>query len=223
MHYRCEALSIAGFIQQLAVSYLPRGYYFHVTGRIPRGKNPAEVDRKLIEKYRIGGSKWARARRKLSGLAAVQYLRHLDFFVLLATHGSHRFFEEEAQVIRDARRTPVRYAGYAVSFRGGHSCVRIDRETFRDLKSCFLDLALHRSAAHLEVQLRALPFEPYAPIRSQLLQLVRAVNGKRKAAGFEPVSPRCLRLHRHIIRPFDELPSPRELALASRPSARPDR
>lgn len=219
MPYRCAALSIAGFIQQLAVSYLARGYYFYVTGRIPREKNPAEVDRKLIGKYRIGGSKWARARLKRHGVAGVQYLRHLDFFVLLATPGRHRFFEAEAQVIRDARRTPLRYAGYAVSFRGGHACVRIEAETFRDLKGCFLDLALRRSVAQLEAQLRALPFEPYAPVRSQLLQLVRAVSRRRREAGLDPVSPRCLRLHRRIVRPFDDPPSPRETVRSSRPAA----
>ena len=35
MDYRCAATSVGGFIQQLAVSYVGRGYWFYVTGVIP--------------------------------------------------------------------------------------------------------------------------------------------------------------------------------------------
>jgi hypothetical protein len=51
MQYRCEATSVAGFIQQLAVGYLARGYLFYVTGRVPEGKDPKRLDEKLITKY----------------------------------------------------------------------------------------------------------------------------------------------------------------------------
>ena len=44
MAYRCVATSVAGFIQQLAVGYVARGYYFYVTGRIPDHKDPAHTD-----------------------------------------------------------------------------------------------------------------------------------------------------------------------------------
>ena len=33
----------------------------------------------------------------------------------------------------------------------------------------------------------SLPFEPYAPVRRQLVNILRAVNRERQAAGFEPV------------------------------------
>lgn len=202
MQYRCIALSIAGFIQQLAVGYISRGYHFYVTGRVPPGKDPQTIDQKLIEKYGVARSKWARARAKRNGRAGVQYLRHEDFFIILATHGEHRFFEEEAKVIRDVRETPIKYASYAVSYRGGHAHVRIDQETFKDLKAYFLELSVHRSRENLENQLASLPFEPYAPIRSQLLILVRHVNARRSAAGFEPISENCLKLRRRITKPF---------------------
>src|SRR5947209_15578562 len=126
MHYRCEAVSVEGFIQQLAVAYVARGYFFYVTGHIPERKDPHEVDEKLVGRYHIELSKWARARRKQAGQANIQYLRHEDFFVLLATHGEHPFFKEEAQNVRDVRRHAIQYAGYAVGFRGGHVQVRID-------------------------------------------------------------------------------------------------
>ena len=40
--YRYEATSVAGFIQQLAVCYVGRGYWFYVTGTVPEHKDPAE-------------------------------------------------------------------------------------------------------------------------------------------------------------------------------------
>ena len=42
--YRCEATTLEGFVQQLAVGYVSRGYWFYVTGFIPAGKDPHDVD-----------------------------------------------------------------------------------------------------------------------------------------------------------------------------------
>lgn len=201
--YRAEAQSIEGFIQQLAVSYLPHGYYFYVTGWVPDGKDPRLVDAKLIQRYQIDRSKWDRARRKAAGKANLHYLRQGRFFLLVATHGEHAFFEQEANLIRDARRVPIKFAGYSVSYRGGHSHVRIEQEQYKCVKSYLLDMALHRSAEHLERALGGLPFEPYAPVRRQLLSLLRAVNQVRKTAGFETIDRSCLRFKRRIYRPFE--------------------
>ena len=90
MAYRCVAASVAGFVQQLAVCYVARGYYYYVTGRIPDSKDPTKTDEKILEQYGISVSKWVRARRKRSGLANVQYLRYGDFFVIIANHGELR-------------------------------------------------------------------------------------------------------------------------------------
>jgi hypothetical protein len=38
--YRCEATSVAGFVQQLAVAYVRNGYWFYVQGTIPKRKSP---------------------------------------------------------------------------------------------------------------------------------------------------------------------------------------
>ena len=83
--YRCEATTLEGFVQQLAVGYVSRGYWFYVTGFIPAGKDPHAVDEKLISRYGLAISKWTRARRKQTGAASVQYLRFRRYFVLLAT------------------------------------------------------------------------------------------------------------------------------------------
>jgi hypothetical protein len=204
MKYRCEAKSIAGFIQQLAVGYVGRGYFFYAMGRIPEGKDPRRIDGKLIEKYSISASKAKRARRKALGLANVQYIRFKDQFVLLATQGKHEFFDEESEQLRDAREIPIKLFGYAISFREGHPHVRIEQDRFMELKAWLVDIAVHRRRETLEKEFGTLPYEPYAPIRSQLHIVLREVNRKRRAAQFERLPSSCIRTRRRIVLPFDD-------------------
>lgn len=204
MRYRCEAVSVEGFIQQLAVAYVARGYFFYVTGRIPPGKDRRAVDEKLVERYQIDLSKWARARRKQLGRASVQYLRHENFFTLLATHGEHPFFEREGASVRDIRRRSLKYAGYAVSFRGDHVQVRIDLPQYRLLKAWFEEEATRRSAESLAKAFYELPFEPYYLVKQQEFNLLRVVNRRRKAAGLSLVPFECIWLKRRPVKPFGE-------------------
>jgi len=130
MEYRCEATRVAGFVQQLAVAYIARGYFLYVMGEIPERKDPRVVDERLIAKYGLGVGKATRARRKAAGFANVQYLRYQRTFILVATPGTHSVFEQEGQAIRDAREVPIKFGGYAISYRGGHPHVRIDQENY---------------------------------------------------------------------------------------------
>ena len=201
--YQCEALTVEGFIQQLAVSYVSNGYFFYVVGSVPEGKDPRRVDAKLIDRYGVGVSKWSRARRKRAGSANLQYLRHGRLFVLLATHGEHEFFAEEGKAVRDVRRVPFKAFGYAVSYKAGHVHVRIEREELKRLTAYFLELAAHRKVETVSGELSRLRFEPYAPVRRQLLQVLRAVNRARRAMGYELVPLEALRFRRRIVRPFE--------------------
>lgn len=200
--YRCEAVSVEGFIQQLAVSYVSHGYYFYVAGSVPEHKDPHAVDRKLIDRYGIAISKWTRSRRKRVGDASLQYIRYRRFFLLLATHGKSRFFDEEQQSIRDCRRVPIKCFGYAVSSKNGHAHVRIEKEEFKRLKAHLIEVGLHRRGESVAKAFRSVPFEPFAPVRRQLLLVWRHVNRARKAAGFEPVPVDCIRMKRRIVEPF---------------------
>lgn len=208
MVYRCVATSVAGFVQQLAVCYVGRGYYFYVRGGIPAHKDPAVIDRKLVDRYGIAVSKWTRCRRRKRGYASMQYLRHGEFFVLLATHGEHPFFTSEGRLVRDIRRQPLRFGGYAIGCRpargGGplHPSVRIERGEFAALKAHLGRMAVHRSVEDLSRILRSLPYEPYAPVLDQLRILVRSLNRRRKAAGLEPVPSAVFRQRRRPVRPF---------------------
>lgn len=208
MPYQCVATSVAGFVQQLAVNYVARGYYFYVTGTIPEGKDPAKTDAKIIGQYGIDISKWARARRRKGGLANLQYLRHDRFYVIIATHGEHPFFAAERNQIRNIRKQPLRFHGYAIGVgrsrldRSIHVSVRIQRGVFRELLARFKHIAVQRTVEELCRELRALPFEPFAPVGDQFRILLRAVNRLRKTAGLELTPWNAIRHYRKPLRVF---------------------
>jgi len=207
MIYRHVAASQRAFVQQLAVAYVTHGYWYYVTGCIPEHKDVLRVDDKLIAKYNIAISKWARSRRKRQGLANVHYIRHGQFFVLIATRGLHRFFDEEGQCVRDIRHQPIHFAGYSISYRLGvdrkwHASVRIHPVEYNELKNHLLDMATCRSVETIRRELARLPYEPYAPVRRQLLNILRAINRARSKAGFQPVSLSAIRMSRRVVKVF---------------------
>ncbi len=208
--YRFEAVSIDGFVEQL-VRYVNTGHYFYVTGRIPAGKPAVKIDQKLLNRYEIAKPRWERARRKQAGFASVHYLRFEDHFVLLATNGRHSFFESHSpEQIHDCRRTGIKFGGYSIrrnccqQTRKWHTLVRLDKPTYLALRAYLVDLAVRRNQEILEEEVRSICFQPYRPVREQLLAILRAVNRKRKAAGLSPVDYRCVRSRRRITKPFGE-------------------
>src|SRR5512135_2600229 len=201
--YRAKATTLEGFIQQLAVGYLAKGYRFYFQGLIPSGKDPRAVDAKLIKRYGLAISKFKRARRKAQGLSNVQYLRFREHFVLISTPGAEDPLRDDHK-LKDAHGVPIKLGGYAVSFRGGHAQVRIERETWKELKAYYLDLATKRSVSWFEREFRRWPCEPWAPVRRQTFVILNQVNRARKAAGLELIPTSCVRLKRRIYRPFEE-------------------
>ncbi len=202
--YRCEAASVEGFIWQVASCYVKNHYHFYVMGQVRPGRDPREIDRKIIERYRIDVDKWERFRRKRAGRANLQYIRHERTFLILATgpEGTHRFFEQEAE-IRDANYVPIRFGGYEISYRAARVWVRIERETYKRLIAYFTDIATRRQAADLVREFRGLPFEPYRPVRYQLFRILDRVNDLRRRAGKrKPVPQTAIRKKRRKPSPF---------------------
>src|SRR5262249_30932228 len=152
---------------------------------------------------RIDVSQKERCRRKRNGLANMQYIRHDRFFLLMATHGKHDFFDEEAGQVRDARRIPIRYAGYSISFPNRRTCVRITVDEYARLKADFLEMSCGRSSESLAKEFGRIGLQHYAPIRIQLLSIWRAVNRARRAAGLESVAIDAVPWKRRIVRPFE--------------------
>jgi len=200
--YRYEATTVEGFVQQLAVSYLKNGYWFYVPGEVPAGKEPRSIDDKLLGRYGIGVSKWAKARASKRGEAKLQYLRYERTFLMLATHGESEWFIAEKEAIYDARERPIRFYGYSVGYKDGHPHVRIASSQYRALTDAFLGGALALTADALAGRFRALPFEPYGPVRAQLRKLLVKVNRARREAGLGRVPVECLRTKRRVVKPF---------------------
>mgnify|MGYP001247312489 CR=1 FL=1 len=208
--YRYIAVSIDGFVEQL-VRYVNTGHYFYVSGRIPDGKTPESIDAKLIQRYGVDRKRWERSRRKQAGFSSVHYLRYEQQFILVATHGQHEFFDAHSDdQLRDCRRVGIRFGGYSIRRhacgRTGkwHTLVRIDKPTVTALKAYLLELAVRRSREQLEDEFRSICFQPYRPVREQLLSILRAVNRKRKAAGLPAINYRCVSARRRITKPFGQ-------------------
>jgi hypothetical protein len=236
MEYKYEVTSLVGFLQRVATHLLPKGYYYFVQGTLPEGKSPEALDAKLLSKYDVAKSEAARRWRKSQGLGNVQYVRFTRSWILLATRGDHAIREGEGANLKDVRRVPIRIGNYALYVRRGNYLKRfsddeeatpdgkwrvrvvIAREPYRELCANFLSIACHRRADALAEELSALPYEPYAPVRKQLLKLLRLINAKRQAAGYSKIPPTCLRFKRAIVRSFaHEQPNPLS-SLANRPT-----
>ncbi len=70
------------------------------------------------------------------------------------------------------------------------------------LKSRFVDLATHRTADTLSHEFGRIPFARYAPIRRQLLNILRAVNERRKQQSYELLPHSVLKLKRTPVRVY---------------------
>jgi hypothetical protein len=229
MEYKYEVTSLTGFLQRVATHLLPKGYYFFVQGTLPEGKDPAALDAKLLAKYDVAKSEGARRWRKQQGLGNVQYVRFERSWILLATHGDHAIREGEGDNLKDVRRVPIRIGDYSLTVKRGNFLqklspdhlplpdgrwrvrVLIAREPYRELCAYFLSIACHRRADTLAAELYALPHIPYAPVRKQLLKLLRLINAKRQAAGYSKIPYSALRFRRPIVKAF-ELPGDMEAA-----------
>jgi hypothetical protein len=118
-------------------------------------------------------------------------------------------------LIRDIRRVPIRYAGYSISYKPGgrkkdgsnddkwHAHVEIDREQYLGLRAWFSERALRDSAKSLAMAFSQLQIAPYAPVRRQILLILRDVNRSRKRVGKRQLEPDMLPLRRRVVRPFD--------------------
>lgn len=51
--YKWKATTLEGFIQQLAVAYVARKYFFYVTGRVPERRSAAEHDERMLAKFDV--------------------------------------------------------------------------------------------------------------------------------------------------------------------------
>jgi hypothetical protein len=205
MNRQHVATSIVGLVRHLALYHVNRAYEFYLTGTVPERKRatPEEVDRAIIDKYRIAMSKYARHRQRRAGAAAVAYYRLGNFWVMVATCGKHRFFEDNAGSIKSFRRQPLVYGGYSIGIKNDRLHVRLADEYFREIRGYLVNQAVHRSAARLAKELYELPVEPFGPVQRQLRKILREVNAERKSAGMPRVPGRAIPCRLRVVRLTD--------------------
>jgi hypothetical protein len=87
--YRDQSTSRAGFLRMVTANYLPKGcvYYSHGYFRDEAQARRAELN--IVCRYDLAISKNRRYRRRLAGLANVQFLRYRLGYLFLATEGTH--------------------------------------------------------------------------------------------------------------------------------------
>lgn len=208
-----QSPSVEAFIERV-VHLSTRGYFRFFTGEIPEHASAMGVDAKLSGKYGLRKmSKAGRARRKARGLSNLFYFRHERFFVVMATAGTIESRPGGEDPWKDLRESSLVYGPYEVSlskdgFRKGGSPrekvrVRLRDEVLTNERAYLLDLALRRTRPILETTIFSLPYNCYAPVRTQIRGVLAEMNEKRKKAGFELLSADCIRFQRdrpkHLI------------------------
>ena len=203
--YKYEVTSLVGFLQRVATHLLPHGYWFFTQGVVPEGKDPSALDAKLLAKYDVVKSEGARRWRKSQGLGNVQYVRFERSWMLLSTHGDHPIREGEGTNLKDVRRTPLRIGNYNIYVKRGNYLKKHlpEEPAVVDGRWRVRVLIAREPYRELAEELFALPYVPYAPVRKQLLKLLRLINAKRQAAGYAKIPPTCLRFKREIVRAFE--------------------
>ena len=184
-NYRYLARSRGAFVQQVAVGLVARGYFFYSKAIMPEGKDLLAIDRKLDQKYGFAMSKWQRSRLPRDQ-ARVQYLRFNRTFVLLATEGEHRFFEEESQQL-DIRRVPLKAFGYSISAKwctkkgAWRPSVRLTATHLAEVEWALVG-ELNRGT-NLEECIRGLDLLWFSPVRRQVYRLVKKYCEARGGVG----------------------------------------
>lgn len=82
----------------------------------------------------------------------------------MPTRGTHRFFHEEGNKIKNTKYDPIHFSGYSISYRQGvdrkwHPSVRIHPVMYNQLKSYYLGMATCRSLGQIRLELLKLPFD----------------------------------------------------------------
>ena len=164
--------------------------------------------------------------RKKRGVINVAYLRHERDWILLASPGRHEptkegwidWREAESGSLRNCSRGQPIYAyGYSITLVRGDYLrkqtpntapqqdgkirvrVQISRRGRALLREQLLRHACSRNEEWFARQFWNLPFEPYAPVRKQLLSLLRQINVVRKKAGLRKLSTNVIRYRRDLV------------------------
>ena len=100
-----------------------------------------------------------------------------------------------------------------------HVRVQLDFETYAGVKAYFLNIAVHREANFIAQEFFGLVFQPYRPVREQILAILRAVNKERVLAGYQRIPYSVVRYKRRIVRAYSTDGSSQEVVQEAEDSA----
>ena len=175
-----EAATFGDFLRRIAIDYMRYGYVRWALRHIPPDRDPSLVDGKLVEVYGVTSCRTSRMRQRRRGLAVVQYVRHCDTFVLLATEGAHEQFDRLRSY--DARVTPLHLRSYSIGVQGDRVVVQVRHEVWQAVSERLQFSALGKRAT-VEERIAALPFYRFPGVNRQIRALVGAINRRRRVAG----------------------------------------
>lgn len=213
-----ESPSIDAFVERV-VHLANRGYYRFFTEELKEHSNPHGVGAKLVGKYGIEKlrrtPRATRYRRKARGLANVYYFRYDRFLVVMATAGKIEQFGKdksedpwttlhESQIVLGPYEVFIGPHGFAKGGRPKEKVkVRLNDKTFKDVRSTLLSLSLSRHRGELESIIFNQPYNCFQLVRVQLRSILDEMNEKRKKAGYEKLSPGCIKFqrtrHKHLV------------------------
>jgi len=174
------APTLGFFLRRIAIDYLRYGYYRWALRVIPPDRDPSQVDAKLIQLYGVTSCRTTRMRQRRRGRAVVQYVRWGHTFVLLATEGTHQQFDRLCSF--DAREAPITIRAYTVGVRSSKVVVEIRHQVWQAVVNR-MHLKTLCDRAIVETSITTLPFYRFPGVISQMRDLVKAVNQRRRVAG----------------------------------------
>lgn len=182
----CEVPTLGDFLYRVALGGFRFGYYRYAVREIPKGKDLASIDRKMMDAYGVTSCRMKRLRQRREGQASVQYVRFQQTFILMATDGTHETFAKIRSF--DVRSAPLHFRSYSVGLFCDRVSVRVAKEVWGKVVAYQLARALGDLGA-VEQRLYQLPFYRFPGVVAQTNGLAAAINCKRKQAGLAPISP----------------------------------
>jgi hypothetical protein len=185
------------FLRRIAFDYVAHGYVRYVVRTVPVDKSLSAIDRKMITTYQVTTSRMKRLRDRQQGLAAVQYLRFENTWILLATPGRHPEFAKLKS--RDIRTTPLHIGWYSIGIVGGKPSVAVRHKLWQTVERAMYQLT-YQNTGTLTSALVALPYYQFPGVIQQKQQLLAALNQKRRAAGLPVLDPHLFHVQKKRFR-----------------------
>lgn len=178
--------TLGTFLRRIAIDYVRHGYVWYRLRTIPEQKDPLAVTANVCRYYSITSHRTTRQRQRAQGYASVVVVTYRHTLALFATHGQHRFFEEDAPY--NIHTVPLYYFGYSIGIKQGKPCVMVAPKRWKAIRAQAHAIALHNPAKVTAYLNNSTPFA-FPGILRQQYALWKQVNQRRKKAGLPLIPP----------------------------------